>query len=72
MESYKERMKHEYLELKDRYEKLHRMLIKEQADTLDFDLTCPFVVLKEQELIMKQYLEVLELRAAYEEIDLYS
>ena len=33
---YKERMRNEYAELKARYDKLHRMLVKYDAGKLDF------------------------------------
>ena len=38
---YKERMKAEYSELRERYDKLHRMLVKYDAGKLEFISTCP-------------------------------
>lgn len=38
-EDYKERFKAEYYQAKIRYDKLHRMLIKYEAGTLDFKPT---------------------------------
>ena len=37
---YKDRMRNEYIELKDKYDKLHRMLVKYDAGKLDFTPTC--------------------------------
>ena len=67
---YKERMKAEYRELKERYEKLHRMLVKYEAGTLDFTPTCPIELLKKQAKVMGEYLYVLEVRAAMEGVAL--
>ena len=70
MEAYKERMVTEYRELKDRYDKLHRMLIKAEAGTLNFTPTCPLDLLKEQKMYMGNYLRVLEIRAEIEGVEL--
>ena len=43
---YKERMRNEYIELKDKYDKLHRMLVKYDAGKLDFTPTCPIELLR--------------------------
>lgn len=67
---YKERMKKEYAELKDRYNKLHNMLVKFAAGNLEFEPTCPISLLREQELAMKTYLDILEVRAQIEKVDL--
>lgn len=40
-DDYKERSKGEYWFVKDKYEKLHRMIIKREAGTLDFEPNCP-------------------------------
>lgn len=45
---YKERFKAEYYQTKIRYEKLHSMLIKNEAGVLDFKPTCPVAKLVEQ------------------------
>lgn len=37
---YKERFKAEYLQVKIRYDKLHKMLVKWDAGTLNFTPTC--------------------------------
>lgn len=69
---YKTRMINEYNELKDRYDKLHKMIIKYEAKTLDFEPTCPIELLKEQTNYMGNYLRVLEIRSEIENIDLES
>ena len=67
---YKERFKIEYAELKERYDKLHKMLVKYEAGTLDFEPTCSIDLLKEQASYMGNYLRVLEIRAEIEKIEL--
>lgn len=72
MEPWKERMIKEYKELKGRYERLHRILIKHDCGTLDFELQTPIDLLRRQESDMVDYLTVLELRAEFEKVDIYS
>ena len=67
---YKERMKKEYWQVKDRYTKLHNMCVKYEAGTLDFKPTCSLELLKEQKAAMGRYLGVLEVRAEIEGIKL--
>lgn len=67
---YKDRFKAEYWQTKIRYEKLHQMLVKYDAKTLDFTPTCPIELLKRQCSHMGQYLFDLEVRAEIEDIDL--
>lgn len=67
---YKERLKCEYHQLKDRYEKLHKICIKYEAGTLDFTPNCPLELLKEQKSAMGMYLNCLERRAEIEHIEL--
>ena len=69
-EDYKERFKAEYWQTKVRYNKLHKMIIRYEAGTLDFTPTCPIEVLKEQRRHMGEYLHSLEVRAEIESIDL--
>lgn len=69
-DDYKERFKAEYLQTKIRYDKLHALLIKNEAGTLDFTLTCPLRNLIEQKRYMGEYLRCLEIRAEIENIDL--
>ena len=69
-EDYKERFKAEYWQTKTRYNKLHKMIIRYEAGTLDFTPSCPIEVLKEQRRHMGEYLHSLEVRAEIESIDL--
>ena len=69
-EDYKERFKAEYWQTKVRYNKLHKMIIRYEAGTLDFTPSCPIEVLKEQRGHMGEYLHSLEVRAEIESIDL--
>lgn len=70
MEDYKLRMINEYKELKEKYDKLHKMLVKYDAGKLDFTPTCPIDLLRKQASFMGQYLYILEVRAVIEGIDL--
>lgn len=70
MEDYKIRVVEEYVELKERYEKLHKMIVKYDANTLGFDPNCPIYLLRKQKSLMGQYLNILEIRAEIENIDL--
>ncbi|MBR2582887.1 MAG: hypothetical protein IKD61_05780 [Oscillospiraceae bacterium] len=70
MEEYKIRMQQEYKQLKERYTKLHKMLVKYDAGTLDFEPTCPVALLRDQKSTMGHYLNVLEIRAEIEKIPL--
>lgn len=67
---YQDRFVIEYLELKARYESLHRILVKYDAGTLDFEPDSPIELLKSQAKIMGEYLYILETRAEIENIDL--
>lgn len=67
---YKERFKAEYHQTKIRYDKLHAMVIKYEADALDFTPSCSLELLKSQKSAMGQYLYWLEVRALIEDIDL--
>ena len=67
---YKERFVAEYAQLKIRYNKLYAVLEKYAADKLDFKPTCPIEILYEQLDHMEAYLNVLETRAKYENIQL--
>jgi len=67
---YKERFKAEYCQTKIRYEKLHKMIVKYEAKTLDFTPTCPIEILKAQKAAMGNYLYALEVRAEIENISL--
>ena len=67
---YKARFVGEYVELKIRYNKLHRMLIKYEAGTLGFEPTCDISILEDQAYHMGNYLKQLEIRAEIEKITL--
>lgn len=69
-EDYKKRFKAEYYQTKIRYEKLHRMIIKYEANTLSFEPKCSKELLKEQANYMGNYLRMLEIRAEIENIEL--
>lgn len=69
-ENYRDRFKAEYLQTKIRYEKLHKMIVKYEANTLAFEPTCPLQLLKDQAKAMGQYLYQLEVRAELENVEL--
>lgn len=69
-DDFKERFKAEYYQTKIRYDKLHQMLIRNEAGTLDFKPICPIAKLQEQKRYMGEYLRCLEVRAAIEGIEL--
>lgn len=62
------RFRGEYKELKERYNKLHRMIVKYDAGTLDFKPTCPIDLLRRQKATMGEYLNILEIRAEIENV----
>lgn len=67
---WQERMRFEYDELKTRYEKLHRMITKYEAGTLDFTPNCSIDLLRQQKRHMGEYLHDLEIRAEIEGVEL--
>ena len=67
---YKDRFKAEYYQTKIRYDKLHLMIVKYEAGTLDFEPTTPISILKDQAKYMGMYLYTLEMRAQMEGIEL--
>ena len=69
-EDYKERFKAEYYQTKIRYDKLHLMIVKYEAGTLDFEPSCPLSLLKDQAKYMGMYLYTLEMRAQMEGVEL--
>ena len=69
-DDYKNRMKAEYLQTKIRYDKLHKMIVKYESNTLDFEPSCSLDLLKKQASTMGQYLYCLEMRAEIEGIEL--
>jgi len=69
-EDFKERFKAEYYQTKTRYDKLHKMLIKYEAGTLNFEPKCSLELLTEQAKHMGLYLKCLEIRAEIESIEI--
>lgn len=56
----------EYFFVKDKYDKLHSMIIKREAGKLDFKPKCPMEQWKSQASAMGQYLYQLEVKAEIE------
>ena len=69
-DDYKKRFVAEYTQLMIRYKKLYAVLEKYAADKLDFKPTCPIEILYEQLDHMEAYLNILKIRADYEDIEL--
>lgn len=67
---YKDRFCAEYYQTKERYNKLHRLVIKLEAKTAEFTPTCGIDLLKKQKAAMGEYLYCLEVRAEIKGIDL--
>lgn len=67
---FKDRFRAEYFQTKIRYEKLHYMVIKYMAGTLEFTPNCSLELLREQLSYMGNYLRILEIRAEIEKINL--
>lgn len=70
-DNYKDRARGEYLFVKDKYEKLHAMIIKREAGKLDFTPNCSMAQWKAQASAMGEYLYQLEVKAEIECIPLY-
>ena len=69
-DDYKERFKAEYYQVKIRYEKLLAMIEKWEKGELTFTPTCPRETYNFQLRAMKEYLDILVIRAKIESIDL--
>ncbi len=69
-DTWQERMKREYRETKERYEKLHRMITKYEAGVLEFTPKCSIELLKQQKKHMGEYLHDLEVRGYVEGVEL--
>ena len=76
---YKERFKAEYQQTKIRYEKLKAFVNRIEAAELTKDMRCqpkapehdcPSYLLRDQQETMDRYLQILEIRAVIEGIDL--
>ena len=69
-DDYKQRFKAEYYQIEIRYNKLHEMIVRYEANTLDFEPKCSIDILKKQASYMGNYLYMLEVRAEIEGIEL--
>ena len=69
-DDYKERFKGEYYQVKERYERLRKMVVRYQAGTLNFEPKCDLELLKSQLSAMRDYIYILEVRAQIEEVEL--
>ena len=69
-DDYKDRFKAEYYQTKIRYDKLHKMIVKYEAGTLNFEPKCDIDLLKDQKSHMGLYLYTLEVGAEIEGIEL--
>ena len=69
-DDYKDRFKAEYYQTKIRYDKLHKMIVKYEARTLEFTPDTPIDILKKQAAAMGSYLYNLEVRAQIEGVQL--
>lgn len=67
---YKERFKAEYYQTAIRYGKLKAMVDKYNNGTLEFKPTCPMSIYDIQLRAMRDYLAILEARAAIEGVEL--
>lgn len=70
-ETWQERMKREYRETKERYEKLHRLVTKYEAGVLEFTPKSSIELLRQQKRHMGEYLHDLEIHAEIEGVNLY-
>lgn len=68
---YKQRFIAEYIQLKNRYNGLKKMVKKWDAGELDFEPTCPRPMYDVQLDVMQRYLNVLEDRAEMEKVKIY-
>lgn len=68
--AYQDRFRAEYYQTKIRYDKLHKMIVKHEAGTLEFNPESPIAILKMQKSAMGNYLYTLEVRAQIEGIEL--
>ena len=69
-EDFKERFRAEYWQTKIRYVKLHKMVVKAEAGTLNFEPKCHMSLFHRQLGTMREMLNILEIRAEIEGIDL--
>ena len=76
-DDYKERFKAEYYQLKERYEKLKKLNTRIElaklvpgVEVIRPEHDCPDDMLKSQQQVMLEYLDILECRAIIENIEL--
>ena len=69
---YKRRFVAEYRQVSIRHERLGNMLEKYDNKELDFEPTCPIILLRDQYNLLEEYKAILEIRAIAEDIDLFS
>lgn len=69
-DDWETRFKDEYKFAKNKYDKLHKMIVKYEAEVLTFTPKCSLELLKRQAKVMGEYLYILEMRAEIEGIDL--
>ena len=69
-DNYKERLVGELFEVTFRAEKLSQMLDKYLHNKLDFTPACPYAVLHEQFIYMRNYISILGQRCRIEQIDI--
>lgn len=67
-DNYKDRAIGEYIFVKEKYNKLHRMIIKRECGKIDFTPNCPIEQWKAQAKAMGEYLYQLEVKACIEDI----
>ncbi|CRT22162.1 phage protein [Streptococcus equi subsp. equi] len=70
MKPHQKRFVEEYRQLTQRLSKLDKMLNRYAAGTLGFEPDCPIRLLQEQRRVMSEYVDILEARAKFEDIDL--
>ena len=70
-DDFRDRSIGEYWFVKDKYDKLHRMIVTREAGKLSFSPSCPMEQWKAQAKAMGEYLYQLEVKAAYENVELY-
>ena len=69
---YRERMAAEWAQVKIRLRRLQEMLDAYREGKLGFEPTCPITLLREQALVMQEYVDILEKRAELEDVRLES
>ena len=69
---YRERMAAEWAQVTIRLRRLQDMLDAYRDGKLGFEPTCPITLLREQALVMQEYVDILEKRAELEDVRLES